>query len=122
VNVQTDIPTVSEVVGRAAALVDPAGQDDAVVELLEVYEDDDRAAPGLGDGLAEELRTTAAGLDPEGDSPAVRVAAAVAFFLSTKPQGADDDAATLRVAARVEWGDDPPESVAAWLAARGAGG
>ena len=116
---QTDVPTVSEVVSRAVALVDPDGGDDAMAALLEAYEDDDRAAPGLGDALAEELRTTAAGLDPEGDSAAVRVAAAVAFFLSTKPRGGEDDAATLRVAARVEWGDDPPENVSAWLAGRG---
>lgn len=116
---QTDVPTVSEVVSRAVALVDPDGGDAALAGLLEAYEDDDRAAPGLGDPLAEELRTTAAGLDPEGDSAAVRIAAAVAFFLSTKPQGGEDDPATLRVASRIEWGDDPPESVAAWLAGRG---
>jgi hypothetical protein len=113
-----EVPTVFDVVHRAVALVDPEGHDDAVAELLEVYEDDDRAAPGLGDSLAEELRSTADGLDPEGDSAAVRVAAAVAFFLSTKPRGGENDEATMRVAARLEWGEHPPEHVRAWLVDR----
>ena len=76
-------------------------------------------APGLGDALAEELRTTAEGLDPEGDSGAVEMTAAVASFLATKPRGGDDRVDTLRVAARVAWGDQPPVSVRAWLADHG---
>ena len=116
---ETDVPTVAEVVRRAVALCDPDGHDPAVTELETAFEDDDRSAPGLGDALAEELRTTAEGLDPEGDSGAVEMTAAVASFLATKPQGGDDRVDTLRVAARVAWGDQPPASVRAWLADHG---
>jgi hypothetical protein len=118
---ETDTPTVSEVVRRAVALCDPEGEDPTVSEFELAFEDDDRVATGLGDELAQELRTTAEGLDPEGDSGAVEMAAAVAAFLATKPQGGDDRVHTLRVAAHVAWGDEPPPKVRAWLAEQGVG-
>jgi hypothetical protein len=83
--------TVSDVVRRAVALVDPEGRDDIAPELLIAYEDDDRAVVGLSEELWEELRTTVEGLDPEGDSGATAVAAATAFFLSTHPEGGSDE-------------------------------
>jgi hypothetical protein len=107
--------TVSDVVRRAVALADPEGRDDIAPELLLAYEDDDRAVLGLGADLWEELRTTVEGLDPEGDSGAAAVAAATAAFLSTQPEGGPDDAATIREAVRVAWGEHPPDHVAAWL-------
>jgi hypothetical protein len=111
--------TVSDVVRRAVALVDPDGADPLAPELLVAFEDDDRAALGLGGSLWDELRTTAEGLDPEATSGATAVAAAVAFFLSTKPAGGDDGTGTIREAARVAWQGHPPEHVHAWLADQG---
>jgi hypothetical protein len=116
---QTDVPTVSKVVRRAVAICDPGGQDGAVVALFEAFEDDDRPAPGLGESLNEELRTSAEGIDEDGDDPAVHVAAAVAAFLATQPEGGSDDDATLREGARVMWGGSPPDAVRDWLAQRG---
>lgn len=116
---ETNVPTVSEVVRRAVALVDPDGADPIVPELELAYEDDDRAAPGLGDSLRDELRGTVEGLDPERTSGAAAAAAAVAFFLSTQPAGGADDAATLRAAVRVAYGGEPPEHLRAWLAGQG---
>jgi hypothetical protein len=110
---------VSQLVRRAIALVDPDGQDDIAPELALAFEDDDRPAIGLGESLAEELRSTVEGLDPEGDSAPAAMAAAVAAFLATQPQGGPDETATLREAARVAWGDDRPEYVRAWLADHG---
>jgi len=107
--------TVSDVVRRAVALVDPEGHDDIAPELLIAYEDDDRAAVGLGGDLWEELRSTVKGLDPEGESGAAAVAAATAFFLATQPEGGPDDAATIREGVRVAWNGNPPDHVAAWL-------
>ena len=78
-----------------------------------------QAAVGLGDSLGEELRTSVDGLDPEHDSAAAEVAAAVAFYLSTKPSGGSSDEATIREAVRVRWGGDVPANVADWLAAQG---
>ena len=111
--------TVARVVHRAVALCDPDGADDACSQLLLAYEDDDRPAVGLGDTLAEELRTTVEGLDPEHDSAAAEVAAAVAVFLAGDPHGGNDDEATIREAVRVAWGGTPPDHVRDWLDAQG---
>ena len=111
--------TVSDVVRRAVELVDPAGADAIAPELLLAYEDDDRAAVGLGASLWDELRSSVEGLDPEGGSGAAAVAAATAFFLTTQLEGGSDDAATIREAVRVAWSGDPPDHVRAWLADQG---
>jgi hypothetical protein len=116
---ETDVQTVSEVVRHAVALVDPDGADPIAPELLLAYEDDDRAATGLGDSLRDELRSTVDGLDPERTSGAAAVAAAVALFLSTQPGGGADDAATIREAVRVAYGGEVPEHVRSWLADQG---
>jgi hypothetical protein len=111
--------TVAQVVHQAVSLCDPAGTDEACSQLLLAFEDDDRAAVGLGDTLAEELRTSVEGLDPEHDSAAAEVAAAVASYLATKPAGGSSDEATIREAVRVTWRDDPPPYVTDWLADQG---
>ncbi len=111
--------TVAQVVHEAVALCDPDGTDEACSQLLLAFEDDDRAAVGLGDTLAEELRTSVEGLDPEHDSAAAEVAAAVAAFLATDPAGGNDREATIREAVRIAWGETPPEHVDAWLSAQG---
>ncbi|HEX8067194.1 MAG TPA: hypothetical protein VF520_11780 [Thermoleophilaceae bacterium] len=113
------IPTVAQVVHRAVVIADPDGTDPATAQLLAAFEDDDRAAPGLSHSLAEELRTTVEGLDPEGDSAAAEVAAAVAAFLATDPSAEGEPRETIRVAARIAWGEFAPDHVARWLAARG---
>src|SRR5204863_9580307 len=94
---RTDTPTMSEVVHEAVGLTDPEGHDDAIAALLTAFEDDDRPARGV-EGIAEVLGSTARGIDPEDDSPGVRVAAAVATFLATSPDGGDDRESTQRTA------------------------
>jgi hypothetical protein len=111
--------TVSDVVRRAVALVEREGGDEIAPELLIAYEDDDRAVVGLGPGPWEELGSTAQGLDLEGDSGAVDVAAAVAYFLASQPEGGPDDASTIREALRIAWRGQPPDDVRAWLADHG---
>jgi hypothetical protein len=113
-DMQTDTPTVYEVVDEAAALTDPHGHDDAIRELLLSFEDDDRPARGVED-LPDVFASTAHGVDPEGDSPAVRVTAAVAAFLATQPEGGDDREGTLREAVRTAYGEEVPEPVGDWL-------
>ncbi len=115
----TDVPTVSDVLRRAVALVDSEGHDDIARELQLVYEDDDRPAAGEGESLREELRGTLEGLDPNGDSGGAAVAAAVASFLATQPEGGSDGSATVREAVRVEWHGEPPEHVRTWLSDHG---
>lgn len=111
--------TVSSLVQRAVALCDPQGTDDACTQLLLAYEDDDRPAVGLVDTLAEELASTVDGLDPEHDSAAAEVAAAVATFLASDPHGGSDDEATIREAVRIRWSGSPPQHVDDWLVAQG---
>src|SRR5690348_4527564 len=112
----TDTPTLSDVVHEADGLTDPDGHDDVNAALLAALKEDDRSALGVED-VAEVLGSTARGIAPEDDSPGVRVAAAVAAFLATSPEGGDDRASTLRVAVRTAYGDDVPAPVAEWLRA-----
>ena len=112
------IPTVAEAVRRAVALVDPQGDDVAVRAFEESYEDDDRPATAAED-LSGELGSVAGGIDPEGDSPAVSVAAAAAFWLSTNYDQAHDREHVLVEATRLGLGDPPPPEVEEWLAGQG---
>jgi hypothetical protein len=112
------IPTVAEAVTRAAALCDPSAGDWAVTAMIESFEDDDRPTTAVED-LAGELGSTAEGVDPEGDSPAVAMTAAAAVWLSTNIDSADDRERVLREAARLGFGDGIPANVAAWLEAEG---
>ena len=115
---RTTIPTVSQVVRDAAAICDPDGVEAAVTALFEAFEDDDRPATAAED-LAGELLRTADAIDPEGDDPAVRAAAACATWLATNPDQADAHEHVLREASRLVFNGDPPEPVAEWLRDRG---
>ncbi len=112
------IPTVAEAVAKAAALCDPAGHDDGVIAFLESFEDDTRPATAVED-LAGELGSTAGGIDPEGDSPAIEMTAATAFWLATNIDQAGDPQRALREAARLAYGEHPPQRLADWLAEQG---
>ncbi len=115
---QTDIPPVSHVFERAAALTDPDAHDEVVAGLVERFEDDDRPARSIED--FEELAWEALGRDdPEGDSPAGQMTAAAATWLATNPAQDHDRHHVLREAARLAFHDDPPAPVAAWLAEHG---
>ena len=115
---RTTIPTVAEVVRDGAAICDPDGAEAAVTALFEAFEDDERPATAAED-LAGELLGTADAIDPEGDDPAVRMAAACAAWLATNPAQADAHDHVLREAARLVFNGEPPAPVAAWLEARG---
>lgn len=113
-----EIPTVSEAVSRAAALCDPDGADGTVTALVASFELDDRPATAVDD-LAGVLGSTVGGIDPEGDSPAASVAAAVAFWLAFNPDPGDDRERVLRESVRLGFGDKVPADVAGWLSAEG---
>jgi hypothetical protein len=113
-----EIPTVSEAVSRAAALCDPAAADGAVTALVASFELDDRPATAVDD-LAGILGSTVGGVDPEGDSPAASVAAAVALWLAVNPADGDDRKRILRESVRLGFGDQVPPAVAEWLVIEG---
>jgi hypothetical protein len=112
------IPTISEVVREAAAIVDPDGSDDAITAFFESFEDDDRPTTAAED-LKGELFSTTEGIDPEGDDPAALAAAAAAFWLATNPSQADNGDHVLREGTRLAFEGNPPEPLDEWLAARG---
>ncbi|HEU4462363.1 MAG TPA: hypothetical protein VFR75_07215 [Solirubrobacterales bacterium] len=112
------IPTISEVVREATAIVDPEGADAAVLGLFESFEDDDRPATAAED-LRGELLSTVRGIDPEEDAPAAWAAAAAAVWLATNPGQADNGDHVLREGARLVFEGNPPEPVSEWLTARG---
>jgi hypothetical protein len=111
------IPTISEVVREAAAIVDPDGADDAITAFFESFEDDDRPTTATED-LRGVLFSTVEGIDPEGDDPAALAAAAAAFWLATNPSQADNGDHVLREGVRLAFEGNPPEPLADWLAAR----
>jgi hypothetical protein len=112
------IPTISEAVREATAIVDPEGTDTAVIGFFESFEDDDRPTTAAED-LRGELLSTVQGIDPEGDDPAAQAAAAAAFWLATNPSQANNGDHVLREGVRLTFEGNPPEALAEWLAARG---
>jgi hypothetical protein len=107
--------TLSDLVRRAAAIVDPQGDDPAVVELVMRFEDDDEPVRGVLDQLEERL---AWGADE--DPPIVMAQALVLYVAHRLDEFEDDDTELLTLAARAEFDGRPPETVVAWLEDRGA--
>jgi hypothetical protein len=106
--------TLSDLVLRASAIVDPNGADPAVVELVTRFEDDDEPVRGILDSLEERL---AWGVD---EDPAVVMTQAIVLYLAHRLDEFDDDPdEIMRLAARSEFDGHPPEPVAAWLEERG---
>ncbi|CAN5584231.1 hypothetical protein BH24ACT24_BH24ACT24_00870 [soil metagenome] len=84
-----DPPTVAAAARRAADTVDPGGEDADVGAFVAHLEDDDEpvtAVAGLSDRLEEARRAA----DPEGDVPAVTMAAAVADYLAYRREGTSE--------------------------------
>jgi hypothetical protein len=109
----TTIP-VSELVRRAAAIVDADGLDEAVTEFATRYEDDDAPVRGVLDGLDERI---AFGAD---EDPSVVMAQAVTLYLAHRLDEVDDDPdEILKLAARSEFDGNPPQPVSEWLERNG---
>jgi hypothetical protein len=112
------IPTVSEAVREAVAICDLNGTASGVTAFLESFEDDDRPATAVEDLLGE-LLSTARGIDPEGDEPAVAATAATAAWLATNPAQADAGDHALREGVRLAFEGRPPEPLLELLLERG---
>jgi hypothetical protein len=106
--------SVSDLVRQAAVIVDPGGDDPAVVELTERFVDDDEPVRGVLDSLEERL---AWGADE--DAPVVMAQALVLYLGHRLDEFDDDPDRLLRLAARAEFDGHPPENVTAWLSERG---
>ncbi len=112
---RSQTPSVAEVVRRAVEICDPEGDDPLVADFLLAHEDRDEPVTALEERdrtffeVAERVQGSMPGAGVQG-------AAAVATYLAFRRDGlGDDDADVLRLAARAEYGDHPPEEVATWL-------
>ena len=112
--------TLGQIVHRAVQVCDP-DDDEGLDDLLQRFEDDDEP---LGSGTAQiaeqRIAEEAGALDPQGEDPAVTMAAAVATYLAyRRDELATHPAELLALAARAEFDGRPPAPVAEWLADRG---
>ncbi|HEV2773975.1 MAG TPA: hypothetical protein VGV90_00140 [Solirubrobacteraceae bacterium] len=110
-----ETPSVAEVVRRAAAICDPDGDDDLVTDFLLAYEDSDEPVTSL-EGRDREFFETAERVQGSMPGASVQMAAAVATYIAfRRDELTDDDADLLRLAARAEFGENPPDEIALWL-------
>jgi hypothetical protein len=106
--------TLAELVRRAAAIVDPPGEDAAVEEFAVRFEDADQPVRGVLDSLEERVMW---GVDE--DAPIV-MAQAVTIYLAHRLDDYDNTPEhILAHAARAEFDGHPPENVVSWLADQG---
>jgi hypothetical protein len=109
-----DLISLSDLVRRAAAIVDPPGEDPAVEEFAVRFEDVDEPVRSQLEGLEERVLW---GVDE--DAPIV-MAQAVTIYLAHRLEDLDNTPEhILRHAARAEFDGHPPENVTAWLADQG---
>jgi hypothetical protein len=106
--------TLADLTRRAAAIVDPGGDDAAVVELVTRFEDDDEPVRGILDQLEERL---AWGADE--DPPIVMAQALVLYLAHRLDEYEEDDEELLQLASRAEFDGHPPARVTEWLEQRG---
>jgi hypothetical protein len=111
--------TLSQAVHRAVEVCDPAGTDADLADFLVRFEDADEPVAAIED-IEQRLAEAAGALDPEGDSPALQMAAAVATYLGFRRDEFDEEPdELLRLAARAEFNGNPPAAVANWLEEQG---
>lgn len=111
------IPTLADVVRRAAEVTDPGNE--LVEELQLRTEDADEPVTAIDD-LDERVAEEVGRIDPEGDDPALAMTAAVVVYLGHRRDemnAARDE--LLRLAARAEFDGHPPDDVERWLAREG---
>jgi hypothetical protein len=117
---EPDPVTLAQLVHRAAEITDPEGADDEVVELSRRFEDADWPVSGILDSIEQRMAEAAGVLDPQEESPAVQMTAAVAVYLAHRRDELEEEPDhVLRMAARAEYDGHPPAHVAQWLQSSG---
>src|SRR3954454_18880169 len=111
---EPNLISLSELVRRAAAIVDPRGDDAAVEEFAVRYEDADQPVRAMLDGLEERILW---GVDE--DAPIV-MAQAVTLYLAHRPEDTENTPENILLhAARAEFDGNPPQNIRSWLADQG---
>ena len=112
--------TLAQLVHRAAEITDPEGADDDVTALMQRFEDADWPVSGILESLEQRMAEAAGALDPQEESPALQMAAAVTVYLGHRRDEVDEQPDhVLRMAARAEYDGNPPAHVAQWLETAG---
>ena len=111
--------TLSQLVHRAGQVVDPEGADADVIDFVVRFEDADEPVTGIED-VEQRIAEAAGALDPQQESGALQVTAAVATYLAFRRDEVDGDPDEIvRLAVRAEFDAHPPGPVADWLALNG---
>ena len=106
--------SLADLVRRAAAIVDPPGDDAAVEEFAVRFEDADQPVRGILDGLEERVMW---GVDE--DAPIV-MAQAVTLYLAHRLDELENTPENILAhAAKAEFDGKPPANVVAWLEDQG---
>jgi hypothetical protein len=96
-------------------MVDPTDSLALVGDFERWFEDDDEPASTIPN-LERRLAAALDEIDPDGEEPALAVAAAVVSYLATMPRHAPRDAErVIEQALRLQYGDDIPDAISAWL-------
>ena len=112
--------SLSQVVRRAAEIVDPDDDEPIVGDFQQVFEDADEPVSAVLDDLEERVGTVLADLDPAVANGSLSMAGALTIYLGFRRDELNgDDADLIRLATRAEWEGNPPRPVADWLADRG---
>jgi hypothetical protein len=123
--VGTDPPpiTLADAVRRAVEVCDPDGEDGALSQLLERFEDADEPIAAIED--IEEVvnegfgRIDVDAIDPHPEGmidPAMAMARAVVIYLAfRRDELVEDPIELLTLAARAEFHGEPPKQIAEWL-------
>ena len=110
---EPDPLTLSDLVRRACAIVDPEEQDAAVAEFEERFEDADEPVTAI-QSLEERV-----GFGADEDPPVVMAQAVTLYLAHRRDQVDNDPEDILSLAARAEFDAEPPETVLLWLSDRG---
>jgi hypothetical protein len=112
-------PTLAEVVHRAVEVCDPEGREEGPAQLLARFEDRDEPITAIAD-VEQAMAEESGAIDPQDEDPAVTMAVAVTVYLAhRRTEISDEPEEILRLAARAEFDERPPETVREWLLGRG---
>src|SRR5919112_6841301 len=102
--------SLSDLVRRAVAIVDPPGEDPAVEEFAVRFEDADQPVRGMLDGLEERVMW---GVDE--DAPIVMAQAVTLYLAHRLDEMENTPEHILAHAAKAEFNGKPPQNVVVWL-------
>jgi hypothetical protein len=112
--------TLAQLVHRAVQACDPDGSDDALSELLDRFEDAEEPVSAVADDLEQRMAEATGAIEPDGALPSLVMASAVVVYLAHRRDELDAPRETLlSLAARAEFGGQPPAHVSQWLEAEG---